>query len=158
MKEGYTAHGTRCKGKAVASTLRSAWADDPRASSAFCERISQYDRFFPTRAYGNDRERNLDHFFDPFEIIPGGSREIIPFSCRGDVFLPPWQLFVDRNASGKSLEAGGHGLHSFSIQLIGHAYLQCLQTGEHVELRDAQTGEPVEPGGILDGDKVQPTA
>jgi len=106
----------------------------PRLSSRARERISQYDGFFPTGAHRDNGERNPYPLFDPLEIIPGGSRKIIPLPGGSDVFVPPWKLLIDRNASGKSLETGGHGFDSFSVQLIGNAYLQGLQAGEHVEL------------------------
>ena len=109
-------------------------------------------------ADGYHADRHAGKLFEALHIGAGGFGELIPRLARGDVFLPAGHGFVNRVHEVKRALFLRRIVHALAFVFIGHADLNGIKTGQHIQLGQGDVGEAVQPGALAQHRNILPAA
>lgn len=114
------------------------------------------DRLDPVGTDGNRGQRCLGQLADPLQVVLSVDRQVLELLDPGDVFIPTRQFFVNGFAAVQFLQAGWVVVDLLTIQLVGGADLDGLQTSQDVQQVQAKAGQAGYPTGVAHGHTVKP--
>ena len=96
-------------------------------------------------------------FLGRFYKRPRVYGQFVERAAVGDIFLPPWQCFVDR-FNPLHLVAWERQFIGFAIQVIGRANAHFIQSAQDIELHQRQFRISIQPDTVAKRRQIEPAA
>ena len=119
------------------------------------KRLESYDCSSTVGTYADNLDRCCKFLFKISNVVLKCFGEVLFLAEVREGSLPTGNFFVN---SLPTFSVVGHGSGAFAVLFVGYAYLNCVETVEHVTLHHYEVGNAVDHNGILEGYEVHPTA